>query len=95
MSLLRLFLEFVQLAKSCIVPYYRRYEYFSDVSNWLEMTLFISAIVFATSPISSGDSLLCIQDWQWNVGTLSVLLAWSSLIVLMRKVDIFGSMIVS
>ena len=91
MSSFRLFLEFIQLLKSLFVPYHRHCEYFLDFSNWLEVPLFISAIIFAAAQFSS--ECLCIQNRQWNIGIISVVLAWSSLVVYMRKLDILGAFI--
>ena len=87
-SLFRLLLELIQFLKSLCNPYHRRYEYFLDFSNWLEVPLFIVAMIFAIAQFSS--KCLCIHDWQWNVGIISLVLVWSSLVVYLRKLDILG-----
>ena len=89
MSVLRLTVEIIQLLKSIIRPYHHQYEYFLDFSNWLETPLFLAALIFAVSSLSS--QCLCVQVWQWNIGIVSVLLAWSSLVVLLRKLEVLGA----
>ena len=89
MSILRLTVELIQLLKSVIRPYHHRYEYLLDLSNWLEVPSFLTALIFAVSSLSS--PCLCVQVWQWNVGIVSVLLAWSSLVVLLRKLEVLGT----
>lgn len=87
-SILRLAIEVLQTAKSLIAPYEHRYEYLLDLSNWLEVPLFVSAIIFSVSVFNSQCS--CLQASQWSFGIVALVLAWGTLVILMRKLEIFG-----
>ena len=80
MSVLRLALEcyqFIQLVQ----------DYFSDLSNWVEIPLFICSIAFV---LVFGNECLCPRAWQWQIGILALFLAWLDLILFMRKVRLMG-----
>ena len=80
MSVSRLALEcyqFIQLVQN----------YFSDLSNWMEIPLFICSIIFA---LVFDHECLCPQGWQWQIGILALFLAWLDLILFMRKVRLMG-----
>ena len=79
-SVLRLALEcyqFIQLVQ----------DYFSDLSNWVEIPLFICSIIFA---LVFDHECLCPRGWQWQIGILALFLAWLDLILFMRKVRLMG-----
>ena len=87
-SVLRLFIELLQAAKALIVPFEHRYEYFLDVTNWLEVTLFICTIIFSVSVLNNQCS--CLQPSLWSIGIVALVLAWGTLVILMRKLEILG-----
>ena len=85
---IRLIVEIYQFLKSLVRPYQHRLEYFSDLANWLEVPVYSCAIIFATVQLSS--TCTCVQDWAWNIGTIGVFLAWTSLVIYMRKLEFLG-----
>lgn len=89
-SIFRLILEIIQVLKSIITPYYQRYEYFLDLANWLEVPLYTCVIIFAASQFSS--ECTCVDNWEWNVGTIGLFLAWASLVVYLRKFELLGKL---
>ena len=64
------------------------FSYFSDLSNWLELPLYILTIVFTSAQFNS--ECTCVQARQWSVGIASLFLSWASLILFLRKLEVFG-----
>ena len=87
-SIIRLILELYQMLKSLIYPYQHRLEYFFDLANWLEVLVYSFALIFASAHLSS--TCTCIQDREWSIGTLGVFIAWTSLVIYMRKLEFLG-----
>ena len=65
------------------------FSYFSDLSNWLELPLYILTIVFASAQFNS--ECTCVQSQRWSIGIVSLFLAWASLILFLRKLELFGN----
>ena len=61
--------------------------YFLEVTAWIEVTLFICAIIFASAV---GRECLCPTEWQWQIGVVAVFLVWAYLILYMRRLRILG-----
>lgn len=66
-----------------------RTSYLSDFANLIEVPLFICAIIFST--VFDGECQ-CPHLWQWQIGIVAVFFAWIDLILLMRKLQIFGKL---
>ena len=64
------------------------FSYFSDLSNWLELPLYILTIVFISAQFNS--ECTCVPARQWSVGIASLFLSWASLILFLRKLEVFG-----
>lgn len=62
-------------------------EYFKDLSNLVEVTLFVCAIIFA---VIFFRICYCPMVWQWEVGVVAVFLAWIDLIIFLRKNPLTG-----
>ena len=79
-SLLRLVLE---------VGYFLQqlHQYFLDMSTWVDVPLFICAILFVS--VFQRDCL-CPREWQWEVGIIAVFLVWAHLILYMRRMRVLG-----
>jgi transient receptor potential cation channel subfamily A protein 1 len=80
MALVRIIMEIVQL----MLQFPR---YLLDEINWIEMTLFISSIIFVW--VFHNDCL-CPLKWQWQVGVVAVFLGWIALIVFISKLPQTG-----
>ena len=97
-SAVKLFSEFTQflhgLRKPCQGSSEKRrywwlyFSYFSDLSNWLELPLYILTIVFTSAQFNS--ECTCVPARQWSVGIASLFLSWASLILFLRKLEVFG-----
>ena len=94
MSLTKIFLVICHLCHCCCNPCCNNYrhnlyfDYFVDLGNWLEMPLYVSTLIFAVVTINSKCG--CIENWEWSIGIAAVFLAWASLILFMRKLEIWG-----
>ena len=84
-SIIRLSFEAIQLI-------YDHVGYISDWENWIEVTLFISSILFATGAYV--QCCVCVENWQWQLGALSIFLAWLDLVLFMKKLPLFGVYVV-
>ena len=80
MSVLRLVLECCQFKQLL-------QDYFSDLSNFVEVPLFVCSIIFVW--VFHYDCL-CPRKWQWQIGIVAVFLAWVDLVLFMRKVRLMG-----
>ena len=91
--------ELVQLLHGCCEPeksghrkhWWLYFYYLADLANWLELPLYVFTIIFASSQLNT--ECTCIQTWQWSIGIAALFLAWASLILFLRKLDLFGMII--
>ena len=79
-ALCRLVLELAQI----IVL---RLNYVRDWINWMEVLLFVFSIIFVWV---FNTECACTLIWQWQIGALSVFLAWITLIVFISKFPLVG-----
>ena len=77
LAVTRLFVEFIQLT---IIHGPR--EYLSDFVNYMEITLYISSIIFV---FVFRTPCLHIYHWQWQFGVLAVFLGWLVVISFLQK----------
>ena len=84
-SVVRLGFETVQFL-------YDRWNYFADWENWIELALFICSILFASGAYV--DCCVCVENWQWQLGVLSIFFAWLDLVLFMKKLPLFGVYVV-
>ena len=63
--------------------------YWFDLSNYLELVLYISSIGFVLVFFRSGDCL-CPTKLQWEIGTVAVFFAWINLILFLHKLPSVG-----
>lgn len=61
--------------------------FFADFDAWVEVPLFIFAIMFVAV---FDRECLCPRDWQWQVGIAAVFLVWIDLIIYMRRMRVLG-----
>ena len=55
--------------------------YFTNWENWIEVTLFVCSILFASGAYV--QCCVCVENWQWQLGALSIFLAWVDLVLFM------------
>ena len=97
-SALKVLTELAQLLHGCCdhqsgytkrqKHWWLHFYYLADVAKWLELPLYIFTIIFVSSQLYS--ECTCIQPWQWSIGIAALFLAWASLILFLRKLDLFG-----
>nr|CAB3267275.1 transient receptor potential cation channel subfamily A member 1 homolog [Phallusia mammillata] len=70
----------------------RRFSYFKSTTNLFEISLYILAILTVYSDTSSaGPNHFGVrEDWQWQIGAVSIFLSWMVLIMFIRSVPTFG-----
>ena len=73
-------IELVQLIR-------RRIDYLKEFENYLQVFTFTSCIVFV-SPVS--DGCWCLPAWKWQIGVVTVFLAWFNGIVLLKDMPFLG-----
>jgi hypothetical protein len=76
LSGIRLFIEVFQIF---ILGVWR---YLWHWVNWIELTLFTFSVIFA---IVFFNDCYCATRWQWEMGTIAVLLGWLNLFLFLRK----------
>nr|CAB3267274.1 transient receptor potential cation channel subfamily A member 1 homolog [Phallusia mammillata] len=66
--------------------------YFQSFTNFLEVSLYILAILTVYSDTNSaGPNYYGVrEDWQWQIGAVSVFLSWMVLIMFIRNLPTFG-----
>ena len=79
-SCVRLILEIVRFIRQLHI-------FFADFDTWVEVPLFISAIIFTAV---FNRECLCPRDWQWQIGIGAVFLVWIDLIIYMRRMRVLG-----
>ena len=82
----------VRLGFEAIQFIYDRVGYLTDWENWIEVTLFFSSIMFASGAYV--QCCVCVENWQWQLGALSIFLAWLDLVLFMKKLPLFGVYVV-
>ncbi|RDD38141.1 Transient receptor potential cation channel subfamily A member 1 [Trichoplax sp. H2] len=71
-------------AKEGLQLAHQNWKYFLDPVNYLELTVYISAMVFI-QPIGYKP-----DDFQWQVGTIAIFLAWMNLILFLQRIQYMG-----
>ena len=71
--------------------YWRYWRYFHDWENWMEIVMILFAIMFASV---FNAECLCAHQWQWQIGTIAVFLAWSDFILFLQTVPALGIYVV-
>ena len=79
-ALLRLAIEVIQLCRHPL-------EYLQDWVNWLEIPLYLCSIIFT---FVFATPCLCVYNWQWQIGVVSVFLSWIGLISFVQKWPVTG-----
>lgn len=60
--------------------------FFSELQNWIEVPMLLLSFIFISVYSSS---CLCPAGWQWQVGTIAVLLVWVDLLEFIRSLQLF------
>ena len=58
-----------------------------DWINWMEIPLYMCSIIFT---VIFATPCLCVYDWQWQIGVVSIFLAWMVLITFLQKWPLTG-----
>ncbi len=85
------FLALTRLVMETFQLLLRRLTYLSDWINWMENILFAFSIVFVW--VLNTDCY-CTYNWQWQIGTFAVFLAWINLLLFAEKIPLTGLYIV-
>ena len=67
--------------------YQHKVLYFTDGVNWMKLLMAVFAIIFAW--VFNTDCL-CAYQWQWQIGTVAVFLAWLDLIIFAQHLPVVG-----
>ena len=66
-------------------------QYFTSFVNYIEVSLFIFTIMFASV---HSNQCYCTHSWQWQVGVIAVFLSWIALIFSIRNAPVVGIYVV-
>ena len=80
----------LHLAKELYQIYSQRFRYFTDWSNGLEWTLYITALLFVLPYISDDTNLRDEYDIYWQMGTFSIFLGYINLILIVEPLKYVG-----
>nr|CAB3267273.1 transient receptor potential cation channel subfamily A member 1 homolog [Phallusia mammillata] len=85
-------LSVVSLIKEVYQIYSQRISYFQSFTNLFEVSLYILAILTVYSDTSSaGPNYIGVREnWQWQIGAVSIFLSWMVLIMFIQNVPTFG-----
>ncbi len=75
-AVIHLFIEVAQLLML-------KFNYLTDWTNYVDITLFIFSIMF----VSSFSNCSCPSTWQWQLGSVAVFLAWINLLLYLRMLS--------
>ena len=62
------------------------WSFFGGLQLWIELPMLLFSFIFVSVYTSS---CLCPASWQWQIGTVAVLLVWVDLITFMRSLQLF------
>ena len=62
------------------------WSFITKFHHWVEVPKLLFSIIFVSV---FGTPCLCPTEWQWQIGTIAVLLVWFDLIIVMRSMQVF------
>lgn len=80
----------LHLVKELYQIYSQRFRYFTEWSNALEWTLYITAMLFVLPYVSDDASLETEFDVYWQMGTFSIFLGYVNLILIIEPLKYIG-----
>ena len=81
---------FVHLAKEIYQIFTQRFRYFTEWSNYLEWTLYITAFLFVLPYISDDTGIRNDYSIYWQMGTFSIFFAYVNLILMIEPLKFLG-----
>lgn len=79
-SIFYLSVEVIQMVR-------RRKQYFTEGENYVQVLTFLFAVIFVAG---FGNECWCAPSWQWQIGALSLFLAWFNLVILLKDMPFTG-----
>ena len=64
-----------------------KFHYFLNFENYIELLVYLSSIIFVSQ---FGTNCWCPTNWQWQLGSLGVFLAWLNFILFLKRVPLLG-----
>nr|XP_039253299.1 transient receptor potential cation channel subfamily A member 1 homolog [Styela clava] len=81
-AILNLIKEFVQM-------YGGQRAYFRDPTNWIELSLYGSAIAAACPFTEYTQTYGILEGWQWQLGSITIFLSWMELLLFVENIPKF------
>ena len=94
-----LIFSLLHICKELLQIYVQRWNYFKDLSNYLNWTLYITAALFMVPYVPSRDVLEKFlsgtKDPQvlWNIGVIAIFLCYTNMMLFLRRYRLFGTYI--
>ncbi len=73
-----------------IVLAFKQADYIWDLTNWIEVPLFVLSIIFSIVILTKKNDGFCLLNWQWQIGAVILWLSWIELIFLSTQFKIIG-----
>ena len=64
--------------------------YIWDLTNWIELILFLLSIVFSILVFVMNNEKFCLSSWQWQMGVAILWLSWIEFIFLSTQFQLIG-----
>ena len=94
-----LIFSLLHICKELLQIYVQRWNYFKDLSNYLDWTLYITTALFmvpyVTNPADLDDWFGGMQDplVLWNIGVLAIFVCYTNMMLFLRRYRLFGTYI--
>ena len=73
-----------------IVLAFKQADYIWDLTNWIEVPLFVLSIIFSIVVLKMKNEGFCLLNWQWQMGAVILWFSWIELIFLSTQFKIIG-----
>ena len=70
--------------------YHRRKQYLREFENYIQVTLYALTIVFVSPPGLYGDECWCFPSWRWQIGAVTLFLAWFNCCFVLKHWPLVG-----
>ena len=95
-----LIFSLLHICKELLQIYVQRWNYFNDLSNYLNWTLYITAALFMVPYVTNPDVLdkffaSTNNDPQllWNIGVIAIFVCYTNMMLFLRRYRLFGTYI--
>ena len=78
------------LVKELYQIFQERWDYFLESTNYVEWALYLTTLMFVADANSLTASSGVKSHWQWQIGSIAILLSWLELMLFIQKLPKIG-----